>query len=627
MTPYYETPDATIILGDCREVMAAMESNSVDAIVTDPPAGISFMGKTWDHDKGGRDQWVAWLAEVMREAFRVAKPGAHAVVWALPRTSGWTHRALEDAGWEVRDCITHLFATGFPKSMSISKAFDKAAGAEREVVGQLNNKGRVKAEGWGMRDGGFDPITAPATDLAKQWAGWGSALKPAAEFWYLARKPLIGTLCANVAAYGTGGLNIDASRIKLDGEQPPTGSGDRRHGAIYAQDEWTRTQMANGGNTTHALGRWPANVVLGCCGNEPHDAGACLSPAAWSNAVAHAPTLTRLLGYPGGCPSCLRFCDERIHSAGGDAQACVPSLLDALAAVRSELQELVHNLPSQSESSPCGSDDSLRRSSELCTPSNKNDEYRVCRMLFDTPDKSSARACEAPENSTRACSISAVGPHETSFHNECIAGVVHLLDLACADLASGISFTPIIPGFCPVAVLDAQSGERKSGKYAGRLTPANRAGTYSGFDMCSGKVNAPNNYGDTGGASRFFYVAKASRRERNAGLEGMPMGANRVNAPRASENEKFTTLKQNFHPTVKPLALMAHLVKLVTPPGGLILDPFAGSGSTGVAAVREGFRFVGIEQSEEYAEIAAKRLQQAVMAFDRQPELALVTTP
>ena len=114
-----------VILGDCLEVMAAMEANSVDAVVCDPPAGIAFMGRAWDSDKGGRDAWVAWLTKVMRECYRVAKPGAHALVWALPRTSGWTHRALEDAGWEVRDCVVHFFGSGFPKSLDIGKALDK----------------------------------------------------------------------------------------------------------------------------------------------------------------------------------------------------------------------------------------------------------------------------------------------------------------------------------------------------------------------------------------------------------------------------------------------------------------------------------------------------------------------
>lgn len=175
--------------------------------------------------------------------------------------------------------------------------------------------------------------------------------------------------------------------------------------------------------------------------------------------------------------------------------------------------------------------------------------------------------------------------------------------------------------------LDAQSGVRKSGKYAERTTPANRAGTYSGFDMCDGKVNAPNNYGDTGGASRFFYVAKASRRERNAGLEGMPervsggMAGTADLTLRTGSGNVRNNLAQNHHPTVKPIALMRYLIQMVTPPGGVLLDPFMGSGSTLVAAAQLGFQAIGIELSEEYAEIAARRVDHALN--ERDPQLAL----
>ncbi|MGL4898614.1 MAG: DNA methyltransferase, partial [Shewanella sp.] len=121
--------------GDCLGELRLLGADSVDALVTDPPAGISFMGKEWDSHKGGRDQWIAWLTEVMRECMRVLKPGAHGLVWAIPRTSHWTATALENAGFEVRDVITHHFGSGFPKSLDISKAIDKAAGAERKNLG------------------------------------------------------------------------------------------------------------------------------------------------------------------------------------------------------------------------------------------------------------------------------------------------------------------------------------------------------------------------------------------------------------------------------------------------------------------------------------------------------------
>ena len=157
-----------ILHGDCLEHLKTFESDSIDSLVTDPPAGISFMGKEWDHHKGGRDEWITWMKSVMVECLRVMKPGAHGLVWAIPRTSHWTATALENAGFEVRDVVTHLFGSGFPKSLDISKAIDKAAGATREVIGS-------KDVGPDMRGGNFENaegrmvanITAPSTGSAK----------------------------------------------------------------------------------------------------------------------------------------------------------------------------------------------------------------------------------------------------------------------------------------------------------------------------------------------------------------------------------------------------------------------------------------------------------------------------
>lgn len=405
-----------IIESDCLEALRAMDAASIDAIVCDPPAGITFMGKDWDHDKGGRAHWIAWLTSVMRECLRVLKPGGHALVWALPRTSHWTATAVEDAGFELRDCITHVFGSGFPKSLDVSKAIDKAAGAEREVVGFTHHPdGRprnvvhrdVGVYGGGQTKNGIGlPVTAPATEAARQWDGFGTALKPASEHWWLARKPLEGTVAECVQAHGTGALNIDGCRVGTGG-----------------QLKWER----------------------------PRDMGF----HGWTDS--------------GACAA--------LESSGG---RWPPNLL------------LSHD---HTEDAPC-----------------------------------------SPE--------------------------------------------------CPVAMVDSQSeasgmhgsGHAMRGVMAGQYRP-------SSFDL--GDVRPVFRYGDDHNgtcASRFFpvfYCPKASRRDRGAG---------------------------NMHPTVKNTALMAWLCRLITPPGGAVLDPFAGSGSTLVAAVREGFRCIGIEQSPEYCDIARKRL-------------------
>ena len=253
----------TLHHGDCLKVLQTLPPGSVDAIVCDPPAGIAFMGKDWDKDKGGRDAWIAWMQSVARECLRVIKHGGHALVWALPRTSHWTGMAWENAGWEPRDKIVHLFGTGFPKSLDVSKAIDKSAGAKREVVGYSRGVGVEDNQGYGgiARGGvgivqkGIDvPVTASATDEAKQWEGWGTALKPAAEDWWLMRKPLDGTVAGNVLKYGTGALNIDGCRV---------GTEERTYDLTMVSGGFETTgggRNVKSGEKT-VVGRWPANVM------------------------------------------------------------------------------------------------------------------------------------------------------------------------------------------------------------------------------------------------------------------------------------------------------------------------------------------------------------------------------
>jgi site-specific DNA-methyltransferase (adenine-specific) len=237
-----------LIQGDCLEQLKLLGENTFDSLITDPPAGISFMGKAWDHDHGGRDTWQAWMADIMKECLRVMKPGAHGLVWAIPRTSHWTATALEDAGFEIRDVVTHLFGSGFPKSMNISIAIDKQAGAMSARGKAFVTAGRGDRADIQDQNGKAMPSHDAITPEAKQWQGWGTALKPASEHWILVRKPLSEkTVAANALKWGVGGINIDASRIA---------SGDQE--ALFKN--WYKKQ-----------GRFPANLVLTCCGIEPHD--------------------------------------------------------------------------------------------------------------------------------------------------------------------------------------------------------------------------------------------------------------------------------------------------------------------------------------------------------------------
>jgi len=460
-----------LIHGTCPEALKEIPDASVDAVVTDPPAGISFMGKDWDRDKGGRDAWIAWLREIMAECLRVLKPGGHALVWAIPRTSHWTATAVEDAGFDIRETVVHLFGSGFPKSLDVSKAIDEAAGAAREVIStktvtrDLAREGRTGDEAISPVPGcrATIEVTSPATYEAKRWQGFGTALKPAAEFWILARKPLIGTVAQNVLAHGTGALNIDGCRVPSGKDHADkcasvVGLDSNRNGECYG--DWTGKRT----DSYSPAGRWPTNLVL-----------------------TH---------------------DERCRRVGTKTVKGVQ-----------------------------------KAAGELGFGTDREDGYEYGTKRQYQPDA---------EVDVYECHPS-----------------------------------------CPVRLLDE--------KTAALHARGNREATTCGGGMYGhkpfvGQWEADNM--SSGGASRFFptfpaddepnffYCAKASRSERSAGLGDA----------------------RNTHSTVKPITLMRWLCRLVTPPGGTILDPFAGSGTTLIAASLEGFDSIGVEMNEEYIEIAKKRL-------------------
>jgi site-specific DNA-methyltransferase (adenine-specific) len=240
----------TLHLGDCLEVLRTMPDCSVDAVVTDPPYGLAFMGKRWDYDVPSVEVWA--------ECLRVLKPGGHLLAFAGTRTQHRMAVRIEDAGFEIRDMIAWVYGSGFPKSLDVSKAIDKAAGVEREVVGissTMNQKDSVslKASKAHPEFGDRIPVTAPATPEAQQWAGWGTALKPALEPITMARKPLTGTVAANVLEHGTGALNVDGCRVEGAGAM----KWETPRGGIWATDSTATAALV-----PNELGRWPANLIL-----------------------------------------------------------------------------------------------------------------------------------------------------------------------------------------------------------------------------------------------------------------------------------------------------------------------------------------------------------------------------
>ena len=236
-------------LGDCLEVLVGLPDNSVDSIVTDPPYGLSFMGKKWDYDVPSVAIW--------EQCFRVLKPGGHLLAFAGTRTQHRMAVRIEDAGFEIRDMIAWVYGSGFPKSLDVSKAIDKAAGAEREVVGRYRAAVQTGVTG-GLNGSKADSdgvtwatITAPATDAARQWSGWGTALKPALEPITMARKPLIGTVAETVLAYGTGAINVDNCRV----------GNDVLPAQVRVVTRMGTFQGAEGNETPERTGRWPANLI------------------------------------------------------------------------------------------------------------------------------------------------------------------------------------------------------------------------------------------------------------------------------------------------------------------------------------------------------------------------------
>lgn len=276
------SPVSNLHLGDCRDVLRSLPDNSIDSVVTDPPyalvsivkrfggenaapaksngasgvyarASAGFMGKQWDTGE------VAFSEEFWQEVYRVLKPGGHVASFGGTRTYHRMACAIEDAGFEIRDQLQWLYGTGFPKSHDVSKAIDRAAGADREVIGENPNhraNSGVNYEGvYAGGNTGNKHITRPATPEAEQWEGWGTALKPANEPICLARKPLSEkTVALNVLKWGTGALNIDACRI--EGESWGSRTNGDPTNAVYKLGIKAGTTQ-----TASELGRFPANVI------------------------------------------------------------------------------------------------------------------------------------------------------------------------------------------------------------------------------------------------------------------------------------------------------------------------------------------------------------------------------
>ena len=578
----------TLHLGDCRTVLATLDDASIDAIVCDPPYELGFMGKAWDNTG------IAYDVTVWQQCLRVLKPGGHLVAFGGSRTYHRLAVAIEDAGFEIRDQIQWIYGSGFPKSLDVSKALDKVTGKQGTgfvIAGHDGRNADMKQDLSFRSDYGYK--YAPATDLAKQWQGWGTALKPAHEPAVLARKPLIGTVADNVTAWGVGALNIDGTRIATDDNL-----GGGSYGGVFSgsRDEHGNLPKAIGSGDK---GRWPANVILDeeaaqiLDGQSGHSDGKRKNNAITQNAYStfSSPSTTTRHPDSGGAS---RF----FYTVPNEYNCCLCYNTCAKDMTTEEICKhiLVSNAANHGWT--------IQETNEFTV--------HVNALLTQNAQLALNVKSAIPQCALCATSIAvALAEIKTLGFNQqkCELILAYMPKFASSILIQNlVSFaelwgnTDTIPTTQNLLMLYG-SALHAIENYIKQESKA--------------RVGGDN---DQVQATRFLYNAKASKSEREAGLyyeewqSAGVAGWNSESMEYRIENGVPTNPKAppsqraNHHPTVKPLSLMRYLVRLVTPKGGKVLDPFMGSGSTGCAAVLEGCDFVGIDITPEYMAIAQKRI-------------------
>ena len=566
-----------VLLGKCLVVLRELPDACLDACVTDPPYGlgtkeptvkqlIAFL-KGADLDTGGDFMGAKWEIPsvlVWREVYRVLKPGAHVLSFGGTRAWDLISMGLRAAGFEYRDTIADEYAAlqwihgqGMPKSLNVSKAIDEEAGAKREVVGTYrvsgnaltptSEKGGTFVTGAPNSPPGELEITAPATAEAKVWSGYGTGVKPAWEPILVFRKPLDGKVIDNVREHGTGALNIDATRVKTD--ENLSGGAYAQEGADRADgyEVWRYKRLGGAGEFQQPSGRWPSNLVF-----------------------AHA-------------PGCKRVGSKKVEASRAGTLTSTEKALGLI------------------------NDDGWQpKPTNYQYPEDGIETVEDWKCVEGCPVKElDKQSGDRPSTLTGRADPTKAQPHpgtETNPNSTFLGERSYHSDVY-ADSGGASRFFPQFEGDepgewdcvegCPIRELDEQSGKIRSGvKETGK--GARRDG-HPDWRFAEGTSC----YADEGGASRFFpsfpgqepvevpfkYVAKPSKRETH--LDG---------------------LIKNDHPTKKPVELMKWLVRLVCPTGGIVLDPYCGSGSTLHAACEEGMLYVGIDEDEHAVEIATARM-------------------
>ena len=543
-----------ILNGDCLEVMRTMEANSIDCIVTDPPYGLHFMGKDWDkfkksnfdekcdykkvpengkdrtvrkiytansvagsYDERRNDEFEEFVYHFGIEALRIVKPGGHILMFGAPRRYHRQVCGLEDAGWEIRDCLMWIFGQGFPKSHNH----------------------------FGM-------------------PGYGTALKPAYEPIIMAMKPCEGTFKQNAEKWGVAGININACRIPL------------------------------------LTGQRPCDIISE-------------KEVVWE--------LEKCL-----CPSCANAVVSRMKP-----EIQVIGEYFAIRDVEQILKEKGNLHLSDINSKVIGSFFGLFQAEQNINPT-ENTNLNISKsgkIILAQNQKVSLSITLTEMDLTivsKTCNLcdQAIMPAYISVNIKIMKNEKQNMQKEQENVALGARWPAnLLLDEEAAQMLDQQSGNTKSSNHIKHNNGKNKE-RFGKFNPCNSTSPI-----DSGGASRFFYCAKASSSERNAGLDGMPLKECGMmeddNYPiKTGSGNLRDTKRQNFHPTVKPLALMQYLIKLVMPPNpnAILLDPFAGSGTTILASKQLNRNAIGIELSSEYAEIATQRIESYKIPLE-QYELAL----
>lgn len=479
-----------LILGDSLQKLKDLPSSTIDAIVTDPPWALKFMNKRWDYELPSKELW--------EEVFRVLKPGAHALVCCGTRTQHRMVVNIEDAGFEIRDVVTHLYGSGFPKSHNL--------------------------------DG--------------EWKGYGTALKPACEFWTLARKPLEKglTVAENVLKWGTGAINVDACRIGVSASDPNIRVNETK-GRGY-QSEYVGGKVETIDSSHHgppAQGRWPANVLF------DEEAAAVLDEQS------------------GVCRSSMTASKTQKKYAAGDTS-------------------LFHGQASTSYSDSGGASRFFyvaKTSKRERNAGIEKTDFIWDNSAWENEDlKSTLQDALQLVKDISGGTLMAVNKWSTDGYGSGHSALCH----------QGLTYTI---------------------RTASRLITDLKTWSASPSWSIRESIQAAIETIEANGLSlveSVNYINQLPLTFINEETEYL-RGVVRVLLKMLLKIKESAAKNSNFHSTVKPIKLMEYLCKLITPPGGVILDPFMGSGSTGCAAVKLGYQFIGIERETEYIEIAKRRIE------------------